>query len=104
MGQSISGSGDMGKLMARASSSIQMVTTTRVTGATTRLLGMGSISMTMGINMRESGKMMCSTGTGKRDGPMGHPTKGATTRELSMGLGSTSGVMDLSIMDTGTTM
>jgi len=55
----------------------------RETGAITRPAGMGSTSMRMAINMKESGKTMFSTGMEKRDGLMAHLTRVHITKELS---------------------
>ena len=77
-------SGEMARLMERASSSIQTVTIMRVTGVITRHVAMASTYTRTGINTRVSGMMMCSMAMVKSDGLMAAHTKGPIIRELNM--------------------
>ncbi len=104
MDQNTWGNGRKEKHMEKVSFSILMETTTRGTGAITKLAGTACTFMKMEISMKGSGKTMFNMVMEKSDGQMALVIKVHITKEQNMELVSISGQTDRNTTGIGTTI
>jgi len=96
-------SGSMAWLAAKASSGMQMATSTKDSGKTTKLMATEFISTQTGPSTLATGKTICSTATAKKHGLTAHLSKVFTLKDRNMATVRTCGLITHNFLEGGRT-